>query len=97
MGVIQIISGCAQVAGLKIVMKTIIFLTLALAMFVSAADAVTVWEIRRGCGADVKAYCPKAGYGEPMKSCLNANYIKFAPQYKAVMKRINAGEKVRLC
>jgi hypothetical protein len=77
-------------------MKRFLFAILAIGIFASAAEAVTAWEIRRNCGNDGKTYCPKAGYGEPMKACLNVNFVKLTPQCKAVMKRINAGEKVRL-
>jgi uncharacterized GH25 family protein len=61
-----------------------------------SAHAITVWEIRRACGSDGKAYCPKASYGEPMKVCLNKNNAKLTLSCKAVMKRLNAGEKVKL-
>jgi hypothetical protein len=77
-------------------MKRYLFALVAMATFVGAANAVTVWEIRRNCGSDGKTYCPKAGYGEPMKACLNVNFVKLTPQCKAIMKRINGGEKVRL-
>jgi hypothetical protein len=77
-------------------MKNSLTTVLLLVLLAGSADAVTVWEIRRACGSDGKAYCPKASYGDPMKSCLNLNFTKLAPSCKAVMKRINSGEKVRL-
>ena len=72
---------------------TALFLTLA---FAGTANAITVWEIRRACGSDGTTYCPKASYGDPMKACLNKNFKKLKPSCQAVMKRLNAGEKVKL-
>jgi hypothetical protein len=77
-------------------MKKILFGFVATWLSFSSAQAVSVWELSRKCGADGKTYCPKAGYGEPMKTCLNVNFTKLTPACKAVMKRINGGEKVKL-
>jgi hypothetical protein len=77
-------------------MKTLAATFLSILLFNNAAHAVTVWEIRRICGADSKTYCPKVGYGDPMKACLNKNITKLAPACKAVMGKINSGEKVTL-
>jgi uncharacterized GH25 family protein len=65
-------------------------------LLAGSANAITVWEIRRACGSDGTTYCPKASYGDPMKACLNKNFKKLTPSCKAVMKLINAGEKVKL-
>jgi hypothetical protein len=77
-------------------MKTLIGAALLIYTFASAANAITVWEIRRACGSDGTTYCPKASYGDPMKACLNKSFRKLTPNCKAVMKRLNAGEKVKL-
>jgi hypothetical protein len=77
-------------------MKRYLFVLFAICLLMNAAEAVTVWEIRRDCGTDGKTYCPKSGYGEPMKACLNLNLAKLTLQCKAIMKRINGGEKLRL-
>jgi hypothetical protein len=77
-------------------MKIVVFMGLMCLLLTVTAQAVTVWEIRRVCGTDSKSYCPKVGYGEPMKACLNRNITKLVPACKAVMGRINAGESVTL-
>jgi uncharacterized GH25 family protein len=78
------------------IMKKLFGAALLICTFAGTANAITVWEIRRACGSDGTTYCPKASYGDPMKACLNKNFKKLTPNCKAVMKRINAGEKVKL-
>jgi hypothetical protein len=58
------------------------------------AEAVTVREISRACGTDGEKFCPNESYGKPMQVCLNKNRRKLTAACKAVMKRINSGEKV---
>jgi hypothetical protein len=82
--------------SLEGIMKTVVLSLLVTMVMAASAQAVTVWEIRRACGADGKNYCPKAGYGDPMKVCLNKNLAKLAPSCKVIMGRINGGERVRL-
>jgi hypothetical protein len=77
-------------------MKRLLTAALLSLLCAGTAHAITIWEIRRACGGDGTTYCPKVSYGEPMKACLNKTAKKLTPACKAVMKRLNAGEKVRL-
>jgi hypothetical protein len=76
--------------------KTLHIIAAVMLLGAAPASAITVWEIRRACGNDGTTYCPKASYGDPMKACLNKNFKKLTPNCKAVMKRINGGERVKL-
>lgn len=67
-----------------------------LPIFASGALAVSVGELISNCGDDGEKYCQGVGYGDPMQDCLQANYSKLSSQCKAVMDRINGGERVTL-
>lgn len=77
-------------------MKSMMLAGLMMAFSMGAASAVSVPELAGKCGDDGKAWCEGVGYGEPMQTCLNQNYKKLMPQCKAVMDRINGGERVTL-
>jgi hypothetical protein len=68
-------------------------LTLALS---TQALAVSVWQLSDLCGKDAKAYCDGVGYGDAMTECLNTHKAKISPQCRALVDRINGGEKVSL-
>lgn len=60
------------------------------------AQAVTVWELSGKCGDDAKAYCDGVGYGDEMTACLNQHKKQISGQCRALVDRINGGEKVSL-
>lgn len=58
--------------------------------------AATLREVIRTCGDDSKKLCEGVGYGKPMQDCLSANKPKLTPQCKALVTRLDKGEKVTL-
>ncbi len=68
-------------------------LVLALA---APAAAVSLRQVIRDCGPDGKLYCNGVGYGAPMQACLSRNKAKLTPVCRAVVDRLDKGEKVRL-
>lgn len=62
----------------------------------SGALAVSVGELIGKCGDDAKQHCKGVGYGNAMQVCLGDNYKQLTPQCKAIMDRLDGGEKVTL-
>jgi hypothetical protein len=77
---------------MKITRTVVTFLTLAATA--NQAQAVTVFQLSRACGTDGKTYCPKVSYGKPMQACLNSHIQQIAPACKALIIKLNNGERV---
>jgi hypothetical protein len=60
------------------------------------AAAVSLRQVIRDCGPDGKIYCSGVGYGAPMQTCLSRNKAKLTPVCRAIVDRLDKGEKVRL-
>ncbi len=71
-------------------------IALAALLLASPAHAVLLREVIRDCGPDGKLFCKSAGYGAPMQACLSNNKAKLTPVCKAIIVRLEKGEKVRL-
>ena len=63
---------------------------------VSSANAIGLRQVIRDCGPDGKMYCKGVGYGAPMQACLSRNKEKLTPVCRAVIDRLDKGEKVTL-
>jgi len=74
--------------------KTILLAFIATLAVASSAHAVSLSKVIRDCGDDGKAYCKGVGYGAPMQACLSQNKTKLSPQCKAIIDRLDKGEKV---
>ena len=70
--------------------------TIILAGLAVHTQAASLREVIRTCGDDGKLYCKGVGYGEPMQTCLSTNKSKLTPSCKALVERLDAGEKVSL-
>ena len=87
--------GCAQeLMGQN--MKRPILAAISLAALTSTSLAVSVGEIAGKCGDDAKAYCEGVGYGDAMTQCLAKHRKQLKPECKAVVERIESGERVSL-
>lgn len=71
-------------------------IALAAIVFATAAHAVSLREIIRDCGTDGKKYCKGVSYGAPMQACLSKQKDKLSPKCRAIVERLEKGEKVRL-
>lgn len=69
---------------------------LVLAGLAMHTQAASLREVIRTCGDDGKLHCEGVGYGKPMQTCLSASKNKLTPACKALVERLDAGEKVRL-
>jgi hypothetical protein len=58
--------------------------------------AIGLRQVIRDCGPDGKMYCKGVGYGAPMQACLSRNKEKLTPVCRAVIDRLDKGEKVTL-
>ncbi len=76
-------------------MRVLISSVLALCL-VSSAGAIGLRQVIRDCGPDGKFYCKGVGYGAPMQACLSRNKEKLTPVCRAVVDRLDKGEKVTL-
>ena len=76
-------------------MKTLA-LTLLLALSATSAQAVGLTALIRICGDDSKALCKGVSYGAPMQACLIRNKPKLTPACRAIVGRLEKGEKVRV-
>ena len=72
------------------------FITLTAFLLATSAHAVSLREIIRDCGPDGRLYCKNVSYGAPMQACLSKNKGKLTPVCKAIVVRLDKGEKVRL-
>ena len=63
---------------------------------VPSAGAISLRQVIRDCGPDGKQYCKGVGYGAPMQACLSRNKEKLTPVCRAVVDRLDKGEKVTL-
>lgn len=63
---------------------------------VTAANAVSLRQVMRDCGDDSRALCAGVGYGDPMQACLSRNKASLSEACKAIVDRLENGEKVRL-
>ena len=70
-----------------------LLLTLAAAI---PAQAVGLTTLIRICGDDSKALCKGVSYGAPMQACLIRNKPKLTPACRAIVERLEKGEKVRV-
>jgi hypothetical protein len=64
--------------------------------FATAAYSVSLRQVIRDCGPDGKIHCNGIKYGAPMQACLSKNKSKLTPVCRAIVDRIEKGEKVRL-
>lgn len=71
-------------------------ITLAALLLATSAHAISLREVIRDCGPDGKLYCKNASYGAPMQACLSKNKAKLTPVCRAIIVRLDKGEKVRL-
>ena len=62
----------------------------------ASASAVGLRQVIRDCGPDGKRLCPGVSYGAPMQACLSRNKAKLTPVCKAIVDRLDKGEKVTL-
>lgn len=76
--------------------RTFVFAALAAVSLTGSALAVSIAELAGNCGEDGDRYCEGVSYGEDMQNCLNANYSRLGPACKAIMDRLNDGERVTL-
>ena len=74
--------------------KIILIALIAAFSLTGTAEAVSLSKVIRDCGDDGKAYCKGVGYGAPMQACLSQNKAKLSPQCKAIIDRLDKGEKV---
>lgn len=70
--------------------------TIMLAGLVMHTNAASLREVIRTCGDDGKTHCKGVGYGKPMQSCLSTNKDKLVPACRALVTRLESGEKVTL-
>jgi hypothetical protein len=64
--------------------------------FAAPASAVGLRQVIRDCGQDGKIHCRGVSYGAPIQACLSRNKAKLTPVCRAVVERLDKGEKVRL-
>ncbi len=62
----------------------------------NAAYAIGLRQVIRDCGPDGKILCKGVSYGAPMQACLAKNKDKLTPKCRAVVERLEKGEKVKL-
>jgi hypothetical protein len=62
----------------------------------SSAYAVGLRQVIRDCGPDGKIHCKGVSYGAPMQACLAKNKDKLTPKCRAIVERLEKGEKVKL-
>ena len=74
----------------------VLFTALLALCLVSSASAIGLRQVIRDCGPDGKLYCKGVGYGAPMQACLSRNKEKLTPVCRAVVDRLDKGEKVTL-
>ena len=74
----------------------VLFTALLALCLVSSASAIGLRQVIRDCGPDGKLYCKSVGYGAPMQACLSRNKEKLTPVCRAVVDRLDKGEKVTL-
>ena len=74
----------------------VLFTALLVLCLVSSASAIGLRQVIRDCGPDGKLYCKGVGYGAPMQACLLRNKEKLTPVCRAVVDRLDKGEKVTL-
>jgi hypothetical protein len=75
-------------------MRRAIFAVLVVLAFAGAAHAVSLRQVMRDCGDDSRAYCKDVGYGQPMQACLASNRAKLTDACRAIVERLEKGEKV---
>ena len=69
---------------------------MAVLILTAPAMAVSIGEMARDCGEDSKVYCQGVGYGEAMQQCLDSHFDALTPACKAIIERLNGGERVSL-
>jgi nanoRNase/pAp phosphatase (c-di-AMP/oligoRNAs hydrolase) len=77
-------------------MKRLSAAALLILAIAAPASAVSLRQVIRDCGPDGKIYCKGVSYGAPMQACLSRNKAKLTPVCRAVVERLDRGEKVRL-
>lgn len=70
--------------------------TLVMISLTVSASAIGLRQVIRDCGPDGKLYCKNVGYGTPMQACLSRNKEKLTPICRAIVDRLDKGEKVTL-
>lgn len=73
-----------------------LFGSMLLALIVTNAHAASLREVIRTCGDDGKKLCEGVGYGQPMQDCLSSKKPKLTTQCRALVQRLDKGEKVTL-
>ncbi len=76
---------------MRVLVSTVLVICL-----VSSASAIGLRQVIRDCGPDGKLYCKGVGYGAPMQACLSRNKEKLTPVCRAIVDRLDKGEKVTL-
>ena len=76
--------------------ERLLFACLISSILASSAHAVSLREVIRDCGPDGKLYCKGVSYGAPMQACLSKNKGKLTPVCRAIVNRLDKGEKVKL-
>ncbi len=61
-----------------------------------AAAAASLKEVIATCGDDGERLCKGVGYGKPMQACLESRKDQLTPACKALVDRLQKGEKVTL-
>jgi hypothetical protein len=77
-------------------MARLIICALVMMCLAAPATAVGLRQVIRDCGPDGKIYCKGVGYGAPMQACLSRNKAKLTPVCRAIVDRLDKGEKVTL-
>ena len=75
--------------------RTMIVVLLAFAS-IAVAQSASLREVIRTCGDDGKKLCDGVRYGKAMQTCLSKNREKLTPACRALVKRLDGGEKVSL-
>ena len=77
-------------------MKKLALTILLITLSAPIANAVGLTALIRICGDDSKALCKGVSYGAPMQACLVKNKAKVTPACRAIVERLEKGEKVRV-
>ena len=78
-------------------MKRIFLLAGALAAIAPvAAGAASLREVIRTCGDDGRKLCKGVDYGQAMQDCLSSKKAELTPQCRALVERLDKGERVTL-
>lgn len=77
-------------------MRRIFSALLLLPLSTAPLGAASLSEVIRVCGDDGKRLCAGVGYGKPMQTCLASKREKLTPACRALVDRLEKGEKVTI-